>query len=237
MSRYELNFEDCLILMIDYFRVKLHFNKMRSELNSNVDKYLEDGCMRCKYGGTPDCKVHTWIDVLKSLRSIVLDCGLHEEIKWGVPCYTHKGKNILIVSAFKDYASIGFMKGALLKDSHNLLEKPGESSQHGRYIPFTKVSQVKVQEEIIRLYIFEAIDNEDKGLKIITEKMPEAIPDEFQEFLDNNPSLASSFYALTPGRQRGYIIYFSGAKQSKTRISRIEKYIPKILSGLGFHDR
>jgi uncharacterized protein YdeI (YjbR/CyaY-like superfamily) len=206
-------------------------------MNPKIDNYLANGCMRCEYGGTPDCKVHPWADELKMLRNLVLSCGLTEELKWGVPCYTYNGKNILNISALKHSATIGFFKGALLNDSENILVKPGENSQAARYLKFTTVSQIQDIDEIIRAYIFEAIEIEKAGLEIQFKKNPEPVPDELQEKLDNDPMFNSAWESLTPGRQRGYIIYFSQPKQSKTRVNRIEKYTPNILNGEGMHDK
>ena len=193
--------------------------------------------MRCPLGGTPDCKVHSWQAELKRLREIVLDCGLTEELKWSVPCYTHNGKNVFILSAFVDYCAISFFKGALLKDPQELLVKPGENSQAARYLKFTSLLQINEQETVIRAFIKEAIAIEKAGLKVQFKKEPEPIPEEFQVFLDGDPHLKQAFESLTPGRKRGYILHFTQPKQSKTRVSRIEKCIPKILAGLGFHDR
>jgi uncharacterized protein YdeI (YjbR/CyaY-like superfamily) len=202
-----------------------------------VDTYLRDGCGRCPLGGTPDCKVHNWPNELKQLRILVLDCGLTEELKWGVPCYTHQNKNILLVSAFKDYCAISFFKGSLLNDEHGLLVKPGENSQASRYIKFTDVQQIVKLEAVLKAYIFEAIEVEKAGLKVEFKKEPEPLPEELEKILNEDPLLKSAFESLTPGRQRGYILYFSQPKKSDTRISRIKKYIPMILNGVGLHDK
>jgi uncharacterized protein YdeI (YjbR/CyaY-like superfamily) len=197
-----------------------------------VDTYLRDGCGRCPLGGTSDCKVHNWPNELKQLRILVLDCGLTEELKWGVPCYTHQNKNILLVSAFKDYCAISFFKGSLLNDEHGLLVKPGENSQASRYIKFTDVQQIVKLEAVLKAYIFEAIEVEKAGLKVEFKKEPEPLPEELEKILNEDPLLKSAFESLTPGRQRGYILYFSQPKKSDTRISRIKKYIPMILNGV-----
>ncbi|WP_420387076.1 YdeI/OmpD-associated family protein [Roseivirga sp.] len=202
-----------------------------------IDHYLEEGCGRCPLGGTPDCKVHSWTTALKKLRSIVLETGLNEELKWSVPCYTYKGNNILIVSAFKNYASVSFFKGALLKDTDNWLVKPGKNSQAARYLKFTDLSQITAKEEDIKAYIFEAIEIEKAGLKVEFKKNPEPMPQELIDRLELDSKLKAAFEALTPGKQRGYILHFSQPKQSQTRQSRIEKCVPKILKGRGFHDR
>lgn len=202
-----------------------------------VDLYLLEGCGRCKLGGTPDCKVHTWEAELQQLRRILLGSDLKEELKWSVPCYTWEGKNVLIASAFKEYAALSFFKGVLLKDYHKLLHAPGKSSQASRVFKFTAVDQILELEPIINAYLEEAIEIEKAGLKVEFKKNPEPIPEELQLELELNPDLKLAFEALTPGRQRGYILYFSAPKQSKTRTARIAKYTPKILAGKGFHDR
>lgn len=208
-----------------------------NEMNPKVDQYLAEGCGRCSLGGTPACKVHTWPEELKRLRAIVLDCGLMEELKWGVPCYTYEGQNVLLVSAFKEFAALSFFKGALLNDPHQLLVKPGENSQASRYLKFTSVEEIDEQESILKAYVLEAVKVEKAGLKVEFKKNPEPVPEELQQKLDEDPFFRTAFEELTPGRQRGYIIYFSQAKQSKTRVSRIEKCVPKILNGEGLHDK
>ncbi|WP_258102534.1 YdeI family protein [Marinoscillum sp. MHG1-6] len=205
---------------------------------TTVEDYLTNGCGRCNLGGTPQCKVHSWSAELKALKSIVINCGLIEEIKWDVPCYTYQGKNICIVSAFKEYASISFFKGALIQDASQLLEKPGENSQSARLIKFTDIKQIIEQESKLKAYLFEAIEIEKAGLTIdFKEKNELVYPEELENKFAENPDIKSAFEALTTGRQRGYILHFSQPKQSSTRESRIEKCIPKILEGKGFHDR
>ncbi|WP_303920210.1 YdeI family protein [Draconibacterium sediminis] len=210
---------------------------MKLKLNAQVDKYLIDGCMRCKYGGTPQCKVNNWRPELEMLRQIVLECGLTEELKWGVPCYTVEGKNVVLVSAFKDYASLSFFKGALLIDKHKMLSKHGESSQSVRLIKFTTVDEITQNQDVLKDYVLEAVKNEKSGKKVETKKNPEPLPAELLQAFENDPVFEEAFYALTPGRQRGYIIYFSQAKQSQTRIGRIEKYKEQILNGVGLNDK
>ncbi|GHE68111.1 hypothetical protein GCM10011340_24770 [Roseivirga thermotolerans] len=207
-------------------------------MTTNVDQYLAEGCGRCSLGGTPDCKVHQWSQELQKLRSIALECGLTEESKWGVPCYTYHGANVAMISAFKDYCSLSFFKGALLKDKYQMLEKPGPNSQAARLFKFTNLEQILQAEDSIRLYLFEAIEVEKKGLKVDMQAKDHLdYPDELQAKFKDMPELKTAFEALTPGRQRGYIIHFSQPKQSKTRLARIEKLIPKIMDGKGFFDR
>lgn len=205
-------------------------------MNPNVNQYLEIGCGRCPLGGTPECKVNDWREILEALRLILLDTELVEEVKWSVPCYNFNGANVCILSAFKNYTTVSFFKGSLLTDTHAVLDKPGKNSQASRYLTFTSLDQVIEKEAILRAYIKEAIEIEKKGLKVAFKKDPEPIPAELQELFNQDPVLQEAFEALTPGRQRGYILHFSAAKQSATRKRRIEKYIPKIMEGKGFHD-
>ncbi len=206
------------------------------QMTKNPDTYFTDGCGRCSLGGTPECKVHRWTGELRLLRQIILSSGLKEEAKWGVPCYTHKGKNILMLSAFKDFCFISFFKGSLLMDKDKILEKPGENSQSARLLKFTDTGRINEIEAHITAYIFEAIEIEKAGLKVKTKKRPEPVPDELTAFFDESPALKAAFEKLTPGRQRGYIIYFSQPKQSSTRVARIEKHIGNIMKGIGMHD-
>ncbi|WP_215223829.1 YdeI/OmpD-associated family protein [Echinicola shivajiensis] len=207
-------------------------------MNNKIDNYLSEGCGRCALGGTPDCKVHKWTKELLQLRRIVLDCELTEELKWSVPCYTYRKKNILIISAFKDYAALNFFKGALLQDRAQLLEKPGENSQAGRLIKFTDINKILDNEPRLKAYIFEAIEVENEGLEVPKKTTAEYhVPEELQEMLETNTDFKAAFRALTPGRQKGYLLHFSQAKQSKTRLARIEKCMSKIFEGKGFNDR
>ncbi len=209
----------------------------RRKMNPKIDNYLIEGCGRCPLGSTPDCKVHNWTQELQLLRMIVVDCGLTEELKWSVPCYTFQHKNVLMVSALKNYCAISFFKGALLKDVKKILEKPGKNSQAARLLKFTNCERIKELEGDIKAYVQEAIEIEKVGLKVKFKKNPEPIPVELELKLEEDPILKTAFEALTPGRRRGYILYFSAPKQSKTRISRIEKSIGKILNGEGMHDK
>ncbi len=209
---------------------------MNIELNPQVDKYLLDGCMRCKFGGTPQCKVNHWREELEQLRQVVLETGLKEEIKWGVPVYTHKGKNVLTVAALKNYASIGFFKGVLLTDSHKILSQQG-NLQSDRLVKFTNTTEIHKLEDILKSYIVEAVAIEESGKQVEFKKNPEPIPDELLQIFEKEPEFRRAFYALTAGRQRGYIIHFSQPKQSQTRLVRIEKYKQQIFNGVGLHDK
>ena len=204
--------------------------------NPQVDDYLKNGCMRCPYGGTDKCKVHLWTGELKRLRQIVLATGLHEEIKWGVPVYTHQGKNIVTVNALKASANLGFFKGVLLTDSHNILQQQG-SLQSDRLIKFTAVDDISKVQDILTTYIKEAIAIEDSGKKVVFNKTPEPMPDELLDAFAQDPAFEQAFCRLSAGRQRGYVIYFSKPKQSATKVRRIEQYKSQILNGMGLHDK
>jgi uncharacterized protein YdeI (YjbR/CyaY-like superfamily) len=207
-------------------------------VNPSVDTYLEDGCGRCPLGGTPECKVNPWRPALKSVRSVLLDCGLTEELKWRIPCYTFENRNIVLLAAFKDYCAVSFFKGALLKDPAGFLIKPGKNSQAVRQFRITGSRQINEMAATLKAYVMEAIEVERAGLKVdFTAKNELVLPEEFRQKLDEDPVLKAAFEGLTPGRQRGYNLYFSGAKQSKTRVARIEKCRQRILEGKGIHDR
>lgn len=204
------------------------------ERNLKVDLYLEEGCGRCARYQTPNCKVHKWQNELVALREIALECGLKEELKWSYPCYTHNGKNIFMIGSLKDYATLSFFKGVLLKDEYKILTKPGKNSQSYKLLKVSDFRELLKIKDIVKAYIFEAIDNEEVGKKVIFKKNPETMPEEFLQFFEKMPELKFAFENLTPGRKRSYILHISDAKQEKTRISRIEKCIPKILNGKGF---
>jgi uncharacterized protein YdeI (YjbR/CyaY-like superfamily) len=179
-----------------------------------------------------------WREELEKLRALVLDCGLNEEVKWKVPCYTFQNNNIVLIHVFKEYCALLFIKGVLLKDTKGILIQQTENTQAARQVRFTDADEIVELEPILKAYIHEAIEVEKAGLKVAHKKTSEyAIPEEFQKKLDEIPALKTAFEALTPGRQRAYLLYFSGAKQPKTRESRIEKYIPQILNGKGLNDR
>ena len=182
-------------------------------------------------------KKSKWPDEMAKLREIILDFPLTEELKWGKPCYTFDESNVVILQGFKATCALLFAKGALLKDSGGVLEKPGQSTQGARRIPFTSLQEIVELEPVLRACLREAIEVQKAGLEVIYKKDPEPIPAELQARMDEVPALKAAFHALTPGRQRGYILYFSAAKQSSTRTARIGKYLPKILNGEGFHDR
>jgi len=177
-----------------------------------------------------------WKDEMNALRTIILDCQLSEDFKWGKPCYSFDGKNIVIIQGFKEYFALLFFKGGIMKDSKQLLVKMGENTQAGRQMRFENVQDILDKKEIIKDYVFEAIEIEERGEKVEIKKDATPIPAEFKIKMDENPELKKAFEALTPGRQRAYLFHFSAPKQSKTRESRIEKSIPNILEGKGMND-
>ena len=192
-------------------------------MNPKIDEYLS--------------KATNWREEMELLRSIVLDCKLTEEMKWGQPCYTLGKSNIVLIHGFKEYCALLFFKGALLKDAKSILVQQTENVQAARQLRFTNVKEIEKLKATIKTYIKEAIKVEESGLKVDFKKTDEfTVPEEFQHTLKKNSALKKAFEALTPGRQRAYLLHFSSAKQSKTRESRIEKCIPQILSGKGLND-
>ncbi|MDN3668212.1 YdeI family protein [Echinicola jeungdonensis] len=183
-------------------------------------------------------KTDKWQEEFEFLRFVVLDCGLKEELKWGKPCYTHEGNNIVLIHGFKEYCAFFFHKGALLKDPKGILIQQTENVQSARQIRFTHVQKIQEMESTLKDYIRQAIEVERAGLKVDLKKTREYnVPEEFQMKLDESPTLKKAFEALTPGRQRGYLLHFSQPKQSKTRASRVEKCIGRIFEGKGLNDR
>ena len=182
-------------------------------------------------------KAKNWHEEFEKLRMIILDCGLTEELKWGVPCYTFQKTNIVLIHVFKEYCALLFFKGALLNDTNGILIQQTKNVQAARQIRFTNLQEIVKMEPILKTYIYEAIEVERAGLKVKLKKTSDfKIPREFQKKLDKNSALKKAFDALTPGRQRAYIFYFSQAKLSKTRESRVEKYMKQILNGKGLDD-
>jgi len=182
-------------------------------------------------------KAGKWQKETGKLREIVLDCGLIEELKWGCPCYTFQNTNVVLIHTFKEYCALLFFKGALLNDPDGILIQQTSNVQAARQIRFTNLREIVKRERIVKAYMYEAIEVERAGLKVELKKTSDfKVPEEFQKKLDKKPDLKKAFDALTPGRQRAYIFYFSRAKQSKTREARVEKYMPKILQGKGLED-
>jgi uncharacterized protein YdeI (YjbR/CyaY-like superfamily) len=182
-------------------------------------------------------KAENWQEEMEALRTILLDCDLVEEWKWRSPCYTFQGNNIAIIGGFKNHCVLSFFKGALLNDGEGILEKPGENTQAARVIRFTSVQEIQAQETTLSAYIFEAIEVEKAGLSIdFKEKNELVLVEELLYKFEELPTFKTAFEALTPGRQRGYNLFFSAPKQSKTRTTRIEKYTQRILDGIGIND-
>jgi uncharacterized protein YdeI (YjbR/CyaY-like superfamily) len=205
-------------------------------MNPKVDLFLLDGCGRCKLYQTPQCKVHKWPEELNTMRGLILQFGLEEEIKWGFPCYTLKGKNILMLAPFKDNCSISFFKGALLKENP-ILEKSGENSNTFRLIRFQGIEKIFKEKETIQKIIQEAIEIEKSGKKLPkTDYSAIELPEELENAFEDDHIFKTAFKSLTPGRQRGYILHFSQPKQTQTRINRIEKCKSAILNGKGLNE-
>ncbi len=194
-----------------------------AKMNPKVDAFLN--------------KAKQWQKEMATLRAIILDCGLIEELKWAKPCYISQGRNIVIIQGFKGFCALLFTNGALLKDAKKILEKPGENTQAARRIPFTTAKEILEMESILKAYIKEAIKIEKAGLKVDLKKTSDfIIPEELKLRFENTPALKTAFTALTPGRQRAYLMYFTAPKQPKTRESRIEKCLHQILAGQGLND-
>ncbi|HEV8514676.1 MAG TPA: YdeI/OmpD-associated family protein [Cyclobacteriaceae bacterium] len=182
-------------------------------------------------------KEQKWQEEIKKMRTIALSCDLIEELKWGCPCYTFQESNIVLIHVFKEYCAFLLFKGALLKDKKKILIQQTENVQVARQIRFTNVKEISKLEKTLKDYIYEAVGVEESGLKVELKKTKDfKIPEEFQKKLDKNKALKTAFNSLTPGRQRGYLFYFSQAKQSKTREARVEKCMPQILDGKGLED-
>ncbi|MFN4950538.1 MAG: YdeI/OmpD-associated family protein [Flavobacteriales bacterium] len=203
---------------------------------TTVDQYLLDGCGRCSKGGTPNCTVHKWHPILVAMRELATECMLTEEVKWSVPCYTLKGKNVLMVHAFMEYCSIMFMKGSLLTDPENILHRQTENVTAGRQLRYTRIEDFLAQRERAKAFILEAIKLEEAGKKVEKRTQEEPVVDELKEAFAQDSAFETAFYQLTPGRQRAYLLHFAQPKQAATRASRIEKCMPMILRGEGLHD-
>lgn len=195
----------------------------KTNMNSKVDFFFD--------------KANKWQEELNLMRNIALECELNEELKWGVPCYTFQGDNIVLIHSFKDYCAFLFFKGALLEDTDSILIQQSENVQAARQIRFTNRQEIVDLKKILKTYIYQAIEVEKAGLKVELKKTSEfEVAEEFQKKLNQMPNLQKAFYELTPGRQRAYLLHFSQAKQSKTREARVEKNIPNILDGKGLND-
>ena len=205
------------------FKNKRQLIMSMNKMNPKVDWYFT--------------KAKKWQDEIVKLRTIILDCGLTEELKWGCPCYAYQNNNIVLIHVFKDYCAVLFMKGALLNDAENILVQQTKNVQSARQIRFTNIREIIEQQAVLKAYVHEAIEVEKAGLKVEFKKTAAFdMPEEFKNKLNKIATLKTAFHSLTPGRQRGYLLYFSSAKQSKTREARIAKYIPQILKGKGIDD-
>ena len=201
----------------------LHSPHPMHKMNPKVDGFIN--------------RADKWQEEFKQLRAIALDCGLDEELKWGKPCYSFQDSNIVIIQGFKEYCALLFCKGALLKDTQGILIQQTEHVQAARQLRFTNAREIAKIERTVKSYVREAIEVEKAGLEVTYKKTSEfKMPEEFRNQLDASPALKAAFDALTPGRQRGYLLYFSAAKQSKTREARVEKWLPQILKGKGLDD-
>jgi uncharacterized protein YdeI (YjbR/CyaY-like superfamily) len=205
--------------------------------NTSVDSYLTDGCGRCERFQTPACKVHQYPGALAALRAIVLASGLTEEMKWGSPAYTLDDELVLMLGTYNACCFISFMRGALLDAPDGVLERVGPNTHASRLFTFTAEAQVTAQRDLVARLVADSIALHKAGTKVPPRASPEPMPEELQDMLDTNADVAEAYQALTPGRRRSYILHVSGAKQSKTRRSRAEASIAKILLGKGFNER
>jgi uncharacterized protein YdeI (YjbR/CyaY-like superfamily) len=203
---------------------------------TSVDQYLLDGCGRCSKGGTPNCTVHKWHPILLSMRELAAECMLTEEVKWSVPCYTLKGKNVLMIHAFMEYCSIMFMKGSLLTDPENILHRQTDNVTAGRQLRYTSLADFLAQREQAKAFIMAAITLEEAGKKVEKRTEEEPVVEELKEAFSQDSTFKTAFYQLTPGRQRAYLLHFAQPKQAETRASHIVKCMPLIMRGEGLHD-
>lgn len=204
---------------------------------TKIEDYFTKGCGRCKRFNTSDCSTRQWADGLRELRMVCLNAGLTETVKWGHPCYMHKGRNIAIIGAVRSDFRISFFNAALMKDPEGVLERAGPNTRHPSMIRFTDNAQVAAMEQTIHFYLKEAMSYAEAGIKPPKDKNDISLPNELVEALDSDPELAEAFHRLTPGRQKSYVINLNSAKKSKTRISRIAKFRHKILAGKGAMER
>lgn len=204
---------------------------------SDVEDFFTKGCGRCDRFDTPGCSTKLWSEGLAKLREICLSANLQEEVRWGQPCYRHAGRNIAILGAYQDKFVLGFFNAALMKDPDGVLEKPGPNTQHADTIYFKETAQVTALGKTISAYLEEAKGYAEEGKKSPRNTSIPDLPEELADALDDDPDLAEAFHALTPGRQRSYVINLNGAKKSETRIARIEKFHHKIIDGKGANER
>lgn len=204
---------------------------------TDIEDYFQKGCGRCERFATPDCSVRRWADGLAELRRICLGAGLTETVKWGHPCYMHAGRNIAIIGAFRGDFRLSFFNAALMKDPDSVLQKQGPNSRHPDMIRLTDPAQPQQMAPLIRAYLAEAMGYAEAGLKPAKADDAPELPAELADALDTDPELAEAFHALTPGRQKSYILNLNSAKTAATRLNRITAFRPKILAGKGALDR
>ena len=204
---------------------------------TDIEDYFTKGCGRCERFDTPDCSTRGWIDGLDALRAICVDVGLTETVKWAHPCYTHAGRNIVVIGAFRDDFRLSFFDAALLTDTQSVLERQGPNTQYPDMIRFTAAAQVADRESIIRTYLAEAMRYAEEGRRPPKEDDDIELPEELEQALIGDPELAAAFNGLTRGRQRSYVININGAKKPATRLARIARFRDKILAGKGANER
>lgn len=204
---------------------------------TDIEDFFSKGCGRCERFATPDCSTRRWDEGLTRLRAICLDMGLTETVKWGHPCYMHADRNLAIIGAFRGDFRLSFFNAALMRDPNDVLEKQGPNTRHPDMIRFSTSSQVADMEPILRAYLDEAMEYAEAGLKPPKTEVELELPDELVETMDADPELAEAFHALTPGRQRSYVINLGSAKKSATRVARIEKFRDRIIAGKGAQER
>lgn len=203
----------------------------------SVDAYLRDGCGRCALHRTPQCKVHRWTEELTALRRMLRATELTEEMKWGSPCYTLDGDNVILLAAFKECCVISFPKGVALPDPGNLLEAPGPNTRVGRVIKLRGIQEVERHRAAIAKLVDAAVALHRSGVKVDVPPASEPMPEELERRLEEDAALRQAYEALTPGRQRSHVLYVGGAKQAATRVRRVERCVDKILAGRGFNER
>lgn len=204
--------------------------------NTSVDSFLQEGCGRCDLYQTPQCKVHLWTNELQLLRELVRQTELVEEMKWGFPCYTLNGRNVLMLAALREFCAISFLNGAALVDESGLLQSPGPNSRYARYLTFTSTSQISQSQLQIAELIEQAIQFARSGKKFTPPNEERPVPAELSARLESDPQLQQAFDELTPGRQRSHLIYIEQAKSTDARERRVERCIPKILIGKGYNE-
>lgn len=203
----------------------------------SAEAFLRDGCGRCSRYRTPSCKVHAWTAPLTRLRERLRDSALTETMKWGSPCYTLGGKNVVMLVVFKDSCALSFLKGAALDDPEGVLEPPGPNSRFARFMRFRSLDEVEARVAAIDRLLAQAIELERSGRTVVVARDPELVPEALQQLLDAQPALRSAFEALTPGRRRSHILHVAGAKQAATQARRAAACVPEILAGRGQHER